>query len=183
MNEYIVDGQVYQVSDDKLEKFLKEFPNAKLKEETIEPVKTTPVEMDATAGKEIASDMESPSVSGSLDLSINSDIGTPKLSPKSDGSLYQGVVAEMKVRRDRGAKNMLLNERKGSDDDFENFKKEGLKETGLGFINTVKQSSAKLKLGINSYINQAIVAAGTGIGGLLGVDGVEEFGEFINKMD
>ena len=66
MNEYIVDGQVYQVSDDKLEKFLKEFPNAKLKEETIEPVKTTPVEMDATAGEEIASDTVLPLEDGSL---------------------------------------------------------------------------------------------------------------------
>ena len=64
MNEYIVDGQVYQVSDEKLEKFLKEFPNAKLKEESIEPVKTTPVEMDATAGEEIVSDMESSSENG-----------------------------------------------------------------------------------------------------------------------
>ena len=39
MNEYIVDGQLYRVSDDKLEKFLKEFPNAVLKEQSIEPVK------------------------------------------------------------------------------------------------------------------------------------------------
>ena len=44
MNEYIVNGQLYQVSDDRLEKFLKEFPNAQLKEkEIVEPVKTEAV--------------------------------------------------------------------------------------------------------------------------------------------
>ena len=183
MNEYIVDGQVYQVSDDKLEKFLKEFPNAKLKEETIEPVKTTPVEMDATAGKEIASDMESPSVSGSLDSSINSDINESKLSPKSDGNLYQGVMAEIKARRDRGAENMLLNERKGSDDDFENFKKEGLKETGLNFLDQIKRSAANIRLSTSSYLNEIKTTAAIGIGKKLGIEGVEEFGEDLNKMD
>ena len=77
MNEYIVDGQVYQVSDDKLEKFLDEFPDAQLKEETIEPVKTTPVELDATAGEEIASDMELPPDPGSSDFIGPSEIPEP----------------------------------------------------------------------------------------------------------
>jgi len=181
MNEYIVDGQVYQVSDDKLEKFLKEFPNAKLKEETIEPVKTTPVEMDATAGKEIASDMESPSVSGSLDSSINSDINESKLSPKSDGNLYQGVMAEIKARRDRGAKNMLLNERKGDDSDFESF--DFNKETSLNFLDQIKRSAANIRLSTSSYLNEITTTAAIGIGKKLGIEGVEEFGEDLNKMD
>ena len=145
MNEYIVDGQLYQVSDDKLEKFLKEFPNAKLKEKSIEPVKTTPVEMDATAGEEIASDTESILENGSSESTeISTDINNIELAPKSKGSLYQGVVAEMKSRRDRGAKNILLNEKKGDDSDFESMDFE--KETGLGFLDTVKQSAAKLRL-------------------------------------
>ncbi len=38
MNEYIVDGQVYQVSNELLEDFLKKYPNAQLSEKT-EPVK------------------------------------------------------------------------------------------------------------------------------------------------
>ncbi len=67
MNEYIVDGQVYQVSNELLESFLKKYPNAQLSKKT-EPVKTTPVVPDAVAGEEIASDTALPSDPGFLDL-------------------------------------------------------------------------------------------------------------------
>ena len=182
MNEYIVDGQVYQVSDDKLEKFLKEFPNAKLKEESIEPVKTTPVEMDATAGEEIVSDMESNSENGSLvSTEISSDIDETKLGSKSGGSLYDGVIAEMKARKDQGAKNILLNERKGDDSDFESF--DFKKETGLGLLDMVKQSAAKLRLSVSGGVNDLLTAAAIGVGSKLGIEGIEEFGEELNEMD
>ena len=100
MNEYIVDGQLYRVSDDKLEKFLKEFPNAVLKEQSIEPVKPTSVVPSATAENEIALNTELPLEDGSLE-SEEKGLSGP--------SLVDGVVAEMKARREKGNKNMLLN--------------------------------------------------------------------------
>ena len=112
MKEYIVDGQIYQVSDDKLEIFLKDFPNAKLKEETIEPVKPTSVVPSATAENEIALNTELPSEDGSLE-SEEKGLSGP--------SLVDGVVAEMKARREKGNKNMLLNKKKGTDEDYESM--------------------------------------------------------------
>ena len=76
MNEYTVDGQVYQVSSENLDHFLEKYPNAKLSEKT-EPVKTTPVGLDATAGEEIASDMELPPDPGSSDFIGPSEIPEP----------------------------------------------------------------------------------------------------------
>ncbi len=112
MNEYIVDGQLYQVSDDKLEKFLKEFPNAVLKEKSIEPVKIEPVVQSATAGEEIALNTELPLEDGSLE-SQQKGLKGP--------SLVDGVVAEMKARREKGNKNILLNKKKGTDEDYQSF--------------------------------------------------------------
>ena len=182
MKEYIVDGQVYQVSDDKLEKFLEEFPNAKLKEESTKPVKITPVEMDATAGEEIVSDMELSSGNGfSESTEISSDINKPKLAPKTKGNLYQGVIAEMQARKNKGSKNILLNERKGDDSDFESF--DFKKETGLGLLDMVKQSAAKLRLSVSGGVNDLLTAAAIGVGSKLGIEGIEEFGEELNEMD
>jgi hypothetical protein len=74
MNEYIVNGQLYQVSDDRLEKFLKEFPNAQLKEkEIVEPVKTEAVVegvADTTAINEQIATGQSTDL-GSEDISLD----------------------------------------------------------------------------------------------------------------
>ena len=81
MNEYIVDGQLFEVSDDKLDKFLAEFPNAKLKNAQ-EPQETQefkpseqitgklkdPVKETAIAGSQNTSSTESTSDPGSSEL-------------------------------------------------------------------------------------------------------------------
>ncbi len=60
MPKYKVDESIYDIPADKVEVFLLKYPNAQLIEDT-EPVKTTPVEVDATAGEEIASEKVLPS--------------------------------------------------------------------------------------------------------------------------
>ncbi|MBC8399010.1 MAG: hypothetical protein H8E16_18165, partial [Flavobacteriales bacterium] len=138
MKEYIVDGQIYQVSDDKLEKFLKDFPNAVLKEETIEPVKPTAVVQSATAGEEIALNTELPLEDGSLE--------SPKKG-REGKNVYQGIVEEM---RSRGGK--ILLPKTGDDKDFESmdFIDESGTELKMGTINVVGGQSRVL-----TYLNEA----------------------------
>jgi len=143
MKEYIVNGQLYQVSDDRLEKFLKEFPKAQLKQETIEPVKPTSVVPSATAENEIALNTELPSEDGSLE-SEEKGLSGP--------SLVDGVVAEMKARREKGNKNMLLNKKKGTDEDYESmsFKDDTLTQL---LSSLVSQGGGASR--IPTYINEA----------------------------
>ena len=143
MNEYIVDGQLYRVSDDKLEKFLKEFPNAVLKEQSIEPVKTTSVVPSATAENEIA-----------LNTELLSEDGSSESEEKglSGPSLVDGVVAEMKARREKGNKNMLLNKKKGTDEDYESFSFNDDTLTGL-LSSIVSQGGGFSR--IPTYLNEA----------------------------
>ena len=66
MPKYKIDGDIYDLPEDRVEIFLLKYPDAELIESE-ETVKTTPVvETDATAGEEIASDTVLPLEDGSL---------------------------------------------------------------------------------------------------------------------
>ena len=67
MNEYIVDGQLYQVSNDLLDSFLKKYPNAQ-KSQTLGKM-DDPVKETAIAGSQNqAVNMESKSENGSSEF-------------------------------------------------------------------------------------------------------------------
>ena len=88
-------------SEENIAKVIQEF-NTSVEPEETEPVKTTPVEPDATAGEEKASDMESASEDGSLEL-----IG-PSETPEPDTSLvpYETVEDAERIRLDQKRENI-----------------------------------------------------------------------------
>jgi len=88
-------------SEENIAKVIQEF-NTSVEPEEAEPVKTTPVEPDATAGEEKASDMESASEDGSLEL-----IG-PSETPEPDTSLvpYETVEDAERIRLDQKRENI-----------------------------------------------------------------------------
>ena len=168
MNEYTVDGKVYQVSNELLESFLKKYPNAQLSKKS-EPVKTTPVVPDAVAGEEIASDMALPSDPGSLD--------SPKITePIEGGNIYQGVALELKKR---GGK--FLKPKTGDDKDWQSY--DALKETGLGLVNTIKRQKANFGISVNSYINEIKIAAAKEFSELFGIENAVKGFEELNNME
>ena len=85
---------------------------------SLKPVKTTTTTPGAVVGKGAAPNTDSSLEDGSLEL--------PKPRGLKGTNIYDGIVEEMRKRREQGNKNMLLNERKGSDKDYEEFKDKNL---------------------------------------------------------
>ena len=139
MPKYKVNEDIYDIPDDKVEIFLSKYPDATLVEEEETPkakteipvavsgeetVKTTPVVPDAVAGEEIASDMESTSEDGSLELQEDKPF-------KPVFSKTGQILNKPKV------------EKVGDDKDFEDFN--FLEETGK----KIKRSAVSIFGGIN----------------------------------
>ena len=139
MPKYKVNEDIYDIPDDKVEIFLSKYPDATLVEEEKTPkakteipvavpgeetVKTTPVVPDAVAGEEIASDMESTSEDGSLELQEDKPF-------KPVFSKTGQILNKPKV------------EKVGDDKDFEDFN--FLEETGK----KIKRSAVSIFGGIN----------------------------------
>jgi len=145
MNEYIVDGQLYQVSDDKLDKFLSEFPNAESKNGTPGKLKD-PVKETAIAGSANTSSMDSNLENISLESQQNEldnlQATVDALSPTDNSR--EAILARRKLKKLKQDQIVKLDETEVKADSIQTINNKKYR----GRVSSLLKSNTPYQLGI-----------------------------------